>query len=309
MPVETFNYLDSLVPTNPQTSDSIVNGDDHIRGIKAALKATFPGVNAPMTADDGSGSFRVLAGASGYSFGAEPTLGFKRSSAGVVTFSGGVWRGNGLIPAGAIMDFAMATAPEGWLPCDGQSLAVAAEPALFAAIGYLYGGSGATFLVPNALTRFRRHRYDAGISGAVGTFASHAYGSHSHAVIGTTGNENQNHAHTGSGVTSGTPDHRHLSFEQGLLGLSNTQPLSPGNSPLTDVDYGAPFSYGIKSSGSASANVGLSSPAGGDGGRSYSFTTSGVTNFHNHNLNFATQLSGDVETRPTAWTVLTCIKL
>lgn len=46
MPLETFGYLDSLNANNPAISDGLVNGDDHIRGIKSTLKATFPGVRA-----------------------------------------------------------------------------------------------------------------------------------------------------------------------------------------------------------------------------------------------------------------------
>ena len=53
------------------------------------------------------------------------------------------------VPAGAIMDFAGATAPAGWLLCQGQSVTVAAYPNLHAAIGYLHGGSGANFNVPD----------------------------------------------------------------------------------------------------------------------------------------------------------------
>jgi hypothetical protein len=45
--LETFNYLDSLVPANPTVSDGVVNGDDHIRGIKLALKNTFPNISGP----------------------------------------------------------------------------------------------------------------------------------------------------------------------------------------------------------------------------------------------------------------------
>lgn len=50
MSLETFNYLDSLVPANPPVSDGIVQGDDHIRGIKLALKNTFPNINGAVTA-------------------------------------------------------------------------------------------------------------------------------------------------------------------------------------------------------------------------------------------------------------------
>lgn len=57
------------------------------------------------------------------------------------------------LPAGSITQFAGANAPVGWLLMYGQSLAVALYPALFAAIGYTFGGSGANFNVPDARGR------------------------------------------------------------------------------------------------------------------------------------------------------------
>lgn len=53
------------------------------------------------------------------------------------------------IPAGVISQYAGSTAPGGYLLCTGQSLVAADYPALFAAIGYTYGGSGANFSLPN----------------------------------------------------------------------------------------------------------------------------------------------------------------
>jgi hypothetical protein len=51
-------------------------------------------------------------------------------------------------PAGSYLELASTTVPAGYLACDGTSHLVATYPALFAAIGYLYGGSGANFSVP-----------------------------------------------------------------------------------------------------------------------------------------------------------------
>lgn len=48
MPVETFEYINSLDPNNPQPFDSVSNGDDHIRGVKAAIKSTFPNITEPV---------------------------------------------------------------------------------------------------------------------------------------------------------------------------------------------------------------------------------------------------------------------
>lgn len=70
----------------------------------------------------------------------------------------GTWRALSVatiqqIPAGVISQFAGSTAPGGYLLCTGQSLATADYPALFAAIGYAYGGSGSSFNVPNIQNR------------------------------------------------------------------------------------------------------------------------------------------------------------
>jgi len=50
---------------------------------------------------------------------------------------------------GQICGFGGLTAPSGWLLCDGASYNIADKPDLFNIIGYLYGGSGATFKVPD----------------------------------------------------------------------------------------------------------------------------------------------------------------
>lgn len=49
MPVETFGYPDSLNASFPPTSDGLVGGDDHIRGIKSTIKNTFPNISGAVT--------------------------------------------------------------------------------------------------------------------------------------------------------------------------------------------------------------------------------------------------------------------
>jgi microcystin-dependent protein len=65
--LETFNYLNSLVATNPVVSDGLVNGDDHIRGIKSTLLATFPSITGPITATQGAINAAAAAIAAGVS--------------------------------------------------------------------------------------------------------------------------------------------------------------------------------------------------------------------------------------------------
>jgi microcystin-dependent protein len=55
-----------------------------------------------------------------------------------------------LVPTGTVLDFAGSTAPTGFVLCDGTSYATTgAMAALFAVIGYTFGGSGANFNVPD----------------------------------------------------------------------------------------------------------------------------------------------------------------
>lgn len=225
----------------------------------------------------------------------ETTLGFFRKAASKIGFTGRL-DGNGAVPAGAIMDFAMAAAPTGWLACDGQSLAVASYPDLFNAIGYTYGGSGANFNVPQAITRYRRHRDNASVSGAVGTTQAACNAAHTHNISLNTSNESNDHTHSFSGNTGvDSPDHTHTT-----TGL----PFVAGNNNNNGGGGGAfaaiSSTQGSYTSGGASARH----------AHPFSGTTSGISALHSHSLNGAT-LGGSAdgpETRPISLTVLTCIK-
>ena len=48
MALESATYIDGLVITNPTGSDSISQGDDHIRLIKKVLKNTFPNATSAV---------------------------------------------------------------------------------------------------------------------------------------------------------------------------------------------------------------------------------------------------------------------
>lgn len=50
MGLEIATYISDLNPANPATSDPLAQGDDHIRLMKAALKASFPLVNGALNA-------------------------------------------------------------------------------------------------------------------------------------------------------------------------------------------------------------------------------------------------------------------
>lgn len=80
----------------------------------------------------------------------------------------------GIVPSGAVMDFARNTAPTGWLECNGALVSRSTYAALFASIGTIWGaGDGSTtFQLPDFRGYFRRG-WDHGAGVDAGrTFAS-----------------------------------------------------------------------------------------------------------------------------------------
>lgn len=76
------------------------------------------------------------------------------------------------IPVGGIMPFAGATAPTGYLLCDGSERKISDYPLLFAVIGYTYGAQGTlvglnTFKVPDIRGRFPLGKDDMRNGGTV----------------------------------------------------------------------------------------------------------------------------------------------
>lgn len=49
MALETANFIDGLVATNPAATDPLAQADDHLRLIKAAIKASFPSITGAVT--------------------------------------------------------------------------------------------------------------------------------------------------------------------------------------------------------------------------------------------------------------------
>ena len=105
-----------------------------------------------------------------------------------------------LVPTGAIMPFAMNSAPSGWLAADGTAVSRTTYAALFAAIGTTYGAGtgGTTFNLPDLRGIFVRGINSQTISGVTysGTLATKqgdSVGPHTHS--GTTDNMSANATH------------------------------------------------------------------------------------------------------------------
>lgn len=263
MAIETFNLLNSLDPNNPTASDGIVGGDDHLRGIKATIKNTFPNITGAVTAthDDlnmlAAGSFLRKGNgdpdAPVYSFTAETTLGLWRSAAGVLSFVGGRLDGNGTVPTGQLGQFLTTAIPTGWYRLNGQAISrTGATAALFAQLGTTYGaGNGSTtFNLPNFESQqlFTRSVNLGGNPGVI-----QADGIKSHAVTGTATGGSHGHGLT---LNVNDPGHAHQV-------LTLDQPTSNAGGSVSMLNAGAnthttqPATTGITVSGSADASGSL----------------------------------------------------
>ena len=149
---------------------------------------------------------------------------FTASSAGVSVGSGALWF--------------TATPPTNWLICDGSSLDTTAYAALFAVIGYTYGGSGSNFNLPPLANAFP---FGGGTLGAVGGEAAHTLTAaempvHSHPIVDVAHNHSVNfnqspHVHGDPGHTHGVndPTHAHTVPRVSLGSGVNLQPGSGFN--------------------------------------------------------------------------------
>jgi microcystin-dependent protein len=91
------------------------------------------------------------------------------------------------LPAGAVMSFAMNSAPAGWLEADGTAVSRSTYAALFAAISTTYGaGDGSTtFALPDLRGYFVRGsgtNSDATAAGTFGAKQADAFKEHAHTL-------------------------------------------------------------------------------------------------------------------------------
>lgn len=160
--------VDGLFPVRPGTQPAVSAG--LTAGMIVAFAGKFASFGAPCTAQSlDIGTYELLYSVIGTTFGGSDTS-FQLPNLANVVPIGGVpgHAGSGtldltyMIAAEAFMPgqagvpfigtvglFAGNYVPEGWLACNGQTVAAAQYPALAAVIGTTFGGSGGTIGLPD----------------------------------------------------------------------------------------------------------------------------------------------------------------
>ena len=107
---------------------------------------------------------------------------------------------------GTIVPWGTATPPSGFLECNGASVSTSTYAALFAVIGYTYGGSGASFTLPDLQDRTivaKSNTKALATTGGANTVAP--TGNISGSTGATTLTTNQIPSHTHTGGVAGNP--------------------------------------------------------------------------------------------------------
>ncbi len=158
MPLETANYINGLVASNPASTDTVSQADDHIRLIKKVLKDTFPNISAPVTVTAAQLNDAI-------------PVGFI-----------GMWSGS------------IATIPSGWALCDGSAGRPDLRDRFIVGAGSSYtpGNTGGANTVALSTANIPSHNHT--FSGNTGGhsndhahyFVTNVGGSHQHSYVRTT---------------------------------------------------------------------------------------------------------------------------
>jgi len=108
MGLESADYINELVATNPGGTDPKSQGDDHLRTVKRAVIQSFPNIDAPVFATPTE--LNLLSGVTS------------------------------IVPVATIAMWPVATPPDGWILCDGAPI----DPGYTALIG-LVGANAPDF--------------------------------------------------------------------------------------------------------------------------------------------------------------------
>jgi microcystin-dependent protein len=169
------------------------------------------------------------------------------------------------MPVGSSVDFWGATAPSGWLFCDGTVYQIATYPKLGALLGNKFGGDGTTtFAVPpvmknGAVTIGANATYALGATGGAATVTLDAtmIPSHAHVVNDPTHNHvinNPAHGHTVS-----DPTHNHAQSAHAHSASQDAHSHAQGGNVITgaggNITAGSGWAFGAARTDNQQPNV------------------------------------------------------
>lgn len=191
MSLETAQYIHQLNASNPSGADRLKDGDDHLRMIKAALLATFPGIKGPL---DASVTHTLLNGVAAL-----------------------------LVPIGviALWSGTEAAVPAGWAICDGRTVTSSDGSRTFAT-------PNLKDFVPVGVSA--SHAVNTTYGGFSKTVTTEQAGQHAHTATTSSAGAHSHGGATGATALSvdQVPSHSHNTVNLATSGNAlNTSPQTP----------------------------------------------------------------------------------
>lgn len=245
MALETATYIDGLNASNPAASDAISTADDHLRLIKAAIKATFPNITGPVTKTQAElNGLLTTAGATMTGplvLAGNPT---ENLQAATKQYVDSITAGSGgSVPSGGIIMWSgsVASIPAGW---------------------YLCNGANGT---PDLRNRFVVGAGSSFSPGGTGGSNDAVVVSHTHSFSGTTGTTNIDHVHDtnvlrysdGTGTYASAPSGKSVSGKVFSAGASGTYNTVGTDGMYSNTTHSHSFSGTTSSAGSSGTNANM----------------------------------------------------
>lgn len=140
-------------------SNNIIGNANLTSGSVTIDKMAYDSVDANRIQANAVGSSEITANAVGTEEIANGSVNLDKLAAALaqrLVPAGSVTAYAGLTAASTVSGVSIGGIPDGWIFCDGRTLSKDSYPALFNAIGYIYGGSGTNFNVPDYRGMFHR---------------------------------------------------------------------------------------------------------------------------------------------------------
>lgn len=150
MALESAVYINTLNSSNPLSTDTVSQADDHLRLIKQVLKSTFPNIDGPVTATPA--------------------------------------QLNAPVPVGLIAMWSGASVPSGWALCNGANGTPDLRDRFIVGSGssYVIGNTGGSDSVTLNETQIPSHSHAVNASGTTASGGAHTHSitdpGHSHTI-------------------------------------------------------------------------------------------------------------------------------
>ena len=172
MALESGTYVNSLNASNPASTDGLAQADDHIRLLKATIKATLPNVTGAITASHTE--LNALDGVTASATEINKLDGLTATTSQLNSLAAG-----GAIPAGGIIMWSgsVGSIPSGWVLCNGSNSTPDLRNRFVVGAGssYAVNATGGTDAVNLSTANLPAHSHSFSGSGTTSTIGNHTH--------------------------------------------------------------------------------------------------------------------------------------